>query len=155
MNAQIIYYPFKGKNGILNIFNYNENHKKVELPIFFESVSAGMPSQTGDFIEAKMDLNDFKIKNPSSTFFVKVSGNSMINAGIYDKDMLIVDRSVEPKDGKVVIAVLDGDLTVKRLKINNGKIFLIAENPEYQPIEVGNESRFEIWGVVTSVIHDL
>jgi len=118
-------------------------------------VSAGFPSPAEDYIEGSLDLNKHLIKHPAATFFVKVAGNSMIDAGIHPGDILIVDRSIEPADSKVVIAVVDGDLTVKRIRVTKGKVFLMPENKDYEPLQIEAEMSFEIWGVVTNVIHRL
>lgn len=128
---------------------------KYELPMFLEAISAGFPSPADDYLESKLDLNDYLIKNPSATFFLRVAGDSMINVGIHSGDILIVDRSLVPKHGSIVIAVINGELTVKRLQQNNNKYFLYAENNKYEPIEITKEMAFEVWGVVTNVIHSL
>lgn len=117
------------------------------------SVEAGFPSPAEDYIEGSLDLNRHLIKHPAATFFVKVSGNSMIGAGIFPGDILIVDRSLDAVDKKIVIAVVDRELTVKRLRIRSGRPFLEPENDQYSPIEITTEMSFEIWGVVTNVIH--
>ncbi|MBS0350642.1 MAG: translesion error-prone DNA polymerase V autoproteolytic subunit [Proteobacteria bacterium] len=127
--------------------------QSIVLPLYSSSVSAGFPSPAEDYIEKGLDLNEFLIKHPAATFFVKVAGNSMIDAGIQDKDILIVDRSIEPAHGKIVIAVIDGGLTVKRLHIQKQKIYLMPENPEFSPILVNPENGITIWGVVTHIIH--
>lgn len=127
----------------------------IELPLFLESVSAGFPSPADDYLEGKLDLNDYLIMNPSATFLVRVTGDSMINSGIYSGDLLIVDRSLEPKDGNIVIAVIDGELTVKRLRNAKNKLSLVPENPKYKPIEITESMNFEVWGVVSTVIHPL
>ncbi|HZC81321.1 MAG TPA: translesion error-prone DNA polymerase V autoproteolytic subunit [Nitrospiraceae bacterium] len=126
-----------------------------ERPVFVARVPAGFPSPADDYIEGKLDLNQYLIKHPAATFPVRVTGDSMEGAGIRSGDLLIVDRKLEPKDGSVVIAVLDGELTVKRLSIRNGKPVLLPDNEKYPPVEVGEECAFEIWGVVTYVIHEL
>jgi DNA polymerase V len=102
-----------------------------------------------------LDLNRHLIINPAATFFVRVTGDSMVGAGIHHNDILVVDRSLEPKSGNVVIAVLDGELTVKRIRIKRKKITLEPENPDFQSREVAEGSEFEVWGVVTNVIHSL
>lgn len=130
-------------------------HKFYRLPFYQHSVSAGFPSPAEDDVENKLDLNEMLIKHPSATFFLRVSGSSMINAGIHHNDILIVDRSLEPADGKVVIASVNGELTVKRLSKAGNKILLIAENDAYRPIEITGEVDFRIWGVVTNVIHSV
>ena len=125
------------------------------LPLFTCPVSAGFPSPADDFIEDQLDLNQHLIKNPVATFFVRVTGDSMNGAGIHHSDLLIVDRSLEPRDGNVVIAVVDGELLVKRLKQSKGYITLLAEHPDYPPLKIREAMSFEVWGVVTSVIHPL
>jgi len=126
---------------------------KVIRPLFTCGVSAGFPSPAEDHIDQKLDLNEFLIPHPTSTFFVRVSGDSMINASINNNDILIVDRSLEATNGKIIIAIVNGELTVKRLIKNHTSCRLIAENANYQPIEITEDSEFEVWGVVTSVIH--
>jgi DNA polymerase V len=125
------------------------------LPLYVTPVSAGFPSPAEDYLEGKLDLNKHLIKHPSATFFVRVTGDSMIDVGIHEGDMLIVDRALEPHDGSIVIAVIDGELTVKRLRKKADELLLVAENKNYQPIAVHEETSFEIWGVVTNVIHPL
>ena len=121
----------------------------------YSGVAAGFPSPADDFLEDKLDLNEKLIKHPAATFFVRVSGNSMIKAGIYSGDLLIVDRSLEPRSGSIVVAVLDGDFTVKRISKSGEKLFLMPENPRYQPIEITDDSNFQVWGVVTNVIRNV
>ncbi|MDX9791479.1 MAG: translesion error-prone DNA polymerase V autoproteolytic subunit [Candidatus Kapaibacterium sp.] len=129
--------------------------RKLNIPLFLDSVPAGFPSPADDYLESKLDLNDLLIRNPASTFFVRVTGDSMVNAGISSEDILVVDRSLEPKDGSVVIAVVDGELTVKRLSYKNGQVYLIPENDIYSQIEITEAMNFEVWGVVRAVIHDM
>jgi DNA polymerase V len=133
---------------------YVEN-KGYQFPLYGSKVSAGFPSPADDHIEMQLDLNAYLIKHPSSTFFVRVSGESMKNAGIFPDDILLVDRSLTPTDGRVVIVALDGELTVKRLKITKNDVYLMPENPDYQPIKVNALQELNIWGVVTNVIHAL
>lgn len=125
------------------------------LPLYLSRIKAGFPSAADDYLDKKLDLNEHLIKHPSATFFVKVKGDSMINAGIHSGDILIVDRSLEPKDKKVVVAVINGEFTVKRLHKKNDKLFLLSENPNYKPIEITPDVDFEIWGVVMHVIHSV
>jgi DNA polymerase V len=126
-----------------------------ERPVFVARVSAGFPSPADDYLEGKLDLNKYLIKHPAATFPVRVTGDSMIGAGIHSGDLLIVDRSLEPEGGNVVIAVVDGELTVKRIEMHDGKLFLVPENPDYPLIPVTEEQSFQVWGVVTHVIHEL
>lgn len=139
------------KNSIL----IPKTDEKIERPVFMVPVSAGFPSPAEDYVEGSLDLNRHLIKHPAATFFVRVSGNSMINAGIYPNDILIVDRSIEAVHNKIVIAVLNGELTVKRLKLKDKEIYLFPENPDYPTIKIEENHDFEIWGVATNVIHSL
>lgn len=125
------------------------------LPFYQDTISAGFPSPAENEIEDSLDLNELLIKRPSATFFLRVSGSSMIKAGIHHNDILIVDRSIEPSNGKIVIAAINGELTVKRLFIGNNKIQLIAENDSYRPFDITENVDLHIWGVVTNVIHPL
>ncbi|MFH1216491.1 MAG: translesion error-prone DNA polymerase V autoproteolytic subunit [Pseudomonadota bacterium] len=141
----------KTDSSIAEIFGYARK-TRVTRPLFLCGVSAGFPSPADDYIDRLLDLNDLLIKNPPATFFVKVAGDSMTGAGIYDGSILIVDRSIEATNGRIVIAVVNGELTVKRLVKSNDSCRLIAENADYAPLEISEESQCEIWGVVTSVI---
>lgn len=127
--------------------------KKLKLPLFVDSVPAGFPSPADDYLENSLDLNEHLIKHPAATFFVKVSGDSMINAGIFSGDTLIVDRAVTPRNNQVVVAAVDGEFTVKRFQKKGKKIFLAAENPDFQPLEINEQNDFQVWGVVIYVIH--
>jgi DNA polymerase V len=124
-----------------------------KLPFYSSKISAGFPSPVDDYIANRLDLNEYLIKNPSATFLVRATGDSMINAGIYENDILIVDRSITPYEGKIVIIAIDGELTVKRLQKKNNRYFLMAENPNYDPIEIKDFQETLIWGVVTHVLH--
>lgn len=126
---------------------------KNTYPLFTSKISAGFPSPADDYIDKHLSLDEYCVQNPASTFFLKVQGDSMIDAGIYPDDLLIVDKSLDAKHGKIVIAVLDGELTVKRLSIAGGKVHLVPENKKLKPIEVSELSELNIWGVVTNVIH--
>ena len=130
-----------------------EKTKEYSLPMFLESVSAGFPSPADDYIEGKLDMNEFLIRNPSATFFVRVTGESMIDAGIQSGDILVVDRSLTPKSGSIVIAVINGELLVKRLQKEKNEIWLYPDNANYKPIEITSEMSFDVWGVVAFVIH--
>ncbi|WP_293765837.1 translesion error-prone DNA polymerase V autoproteolytic subunit [uncultured Aquitalea sp.] len=132
-----------------------ETLSHVSLPLFASRVPAGSPVAADDLKEADIDLNDSLILKPETTFMVTVKGDSMINAGIHDGDMLIVDRSLPARNGKVVVAVLNGELTVKRLERTSEGLWLMPENPAYKPIEVPEEAALFIWGVVTKVIHSV
>jgi DNA polymerase V len=124
-------------------------------PLFIVTVPAGFPSPAEDYAEGPLDLNQHLIRHPAATFFVRVKGDSMTGVGIYSGDLLIVDRAVTPTSGSIVIAVVDGELTIKRFHQSHGQITLLPENPAYQPIEIGHHTAFTIWGVVTKAIHFL
>ena len=128
---------------------------RYKLPVFLGRLPAGFPSPADDYLEGKLDLNRHLIKHPAATFFVRVSGDSMIEAGIHTGDLLVVDRSLEATDGNVIVAALDGELTVKRLSTRDRTVRLLPANKNYQPIEIQENQAFEIWGVVTNVIHAL
>ena len=123
------------------------------LPLFLAPVKAGFPSPADDFMEQRLDLNEHLIQHPAATFFVRVDGESMKGAGIHRGDILIVDRSLEPQNRRIVIAVINGEFTVKRLRIENDQILLEAENPRFQPILIQKDWDFQVWGVVTYIIH--
>mgnify|MGYP000857512858 CR=1 FL=1 len=127
----------------------------LELLLYGARVPAGFPSPAEDHVEGRLDLNRHLIPHPAATFFVRASGDSMLDAGIHPGDLLIVDRSLEAVHGRVVIAVVDNELTVKRLHRRDGRVRLLAENDRYPPIEIGNGVTLEIWGVVTGVVHAL
>ena len=134
---------------------YKPEVSNQKLSIFSARVSAGFPSPAADYEEGKLDIHKHLVKNPAATFFVRVSGDSMTGAGVHDGDLLDVDRSKEPVNNNVVIAVLDGEMTVKRLRIRSGKYSLKPENDNYPVQEITKDSEFEVWGVVTNVIHPL
>lgn len=127
--------------------------KEVCYPLFCCRIPAGFPSPADDYIENSLDLNEYLVKHPAATFFVRVTGDSMTGAGINSGDILIVDRALTPAGGAVVVAVLNGEFTVKRLVSRGGSIYLFPENPSYEPVEVTDGAEFEVWGVVTYVIH--
>jgi len=143
--------------GIMKVVEINQCDPatKQELPLYLSKVLAGFPSPADDYLDKKLDLNEHLIKHPSATFFVKVEGESMVGAGINSGDILIVDRSQEARSGKVVVAILNGEFTVKRVKKRRGKLYLLPENSNYQEIEITSDIDFEVWGVVIHVIHSL
>lgn len=124
-----------------------------QLPLFSSKVAAGYPTSADDYIETHINLQDYLIKNAASTFLVRASGQSMIDAGIHENDLLIVDRSLPPVHGKIVIAAIDGQLTVKRLHQRNNQLFLMPENKKFKPIKITPENEIVILGIVTNVIH--
>ncbi len=132
---------------------YAPKQEKELLVLYTESlIKAGFPSPAEDHTDLKLDLNKELIKNPSATFFARVSGESMIGDGVGDGDILVVDRSVEPADGQIAVCFLDGEFTLKRVRINGKTIILVPANPSYKQIEVTADNDFSIWGVVRYII---
>lgn len=127
-------------------------------PVFISKIAAGFPSPADDYVERRLDLNQHCIHHPEATYFLRVSGHSMTGAGIHDNDILVVDRSLKPAHGKIVVAILDGEFTVKRLSREagaGGHLSLTPENSNYPRIEIQDGQELEIWGVATFVIHAL
>jgi DNA polymerase V len=127
---------------------------ELELPMITGGISAGFPSPALDFIDLTIDLNKQLIKHPSSTFYGRVKGLSMKDAGISDGDLLVIDKSLEPKNGKIAVCFIDGEFTIKRIKLEKDCCWLMPENKDYTPIKVTEENDFLVWGIVTHVIKD-
>jgi DNA polymerase V len=121
--------------------------------IFNSTEAVGFPSPAEPYVESKLDLNDYLVHHRESTFFLRVQGNSMISAGIHDGDLIVVDRSLKTGHRKIVVAIINGELIVSRLLLQKGKAVLVSENPDHPAIHTTKEQSFQIWGVVTSVIH--
>lgn len=124
----------------------------LDVPLATSGVSAGFPSPADDHLEPPLDLNHTLIRNPASTFFARVDGDSMKDDCIEDGDLVVVDKSVEPYDGCVAVCFLDGDFTLKRVRTSEGKIVLMPANKRYKPIEISSDDEFSVWGVVTYAI---
>lgn len=137
---------------VKQIYSFNPETKQ-ELPLVLARIAAGFPSPADDFIEQKLDLNQYLIKHPAATFFVRVEGESMIDAGIHSGDILIVDKALEVTDNKIIIAHINGEFTVKRIHGQGKKLFLMPESPHFEPLEITEDMDFDVWGVVTYVIH--
>ncbi|MDR1607369.1 MAG: translesion error-prone DNA polymerase V autoproteolytic subunit [Deltaproteobacteria bacterium] len=131
------------------------NSSRAGSPLYGHSVNAGFPSPAEDYIEDYLDLHKLMVHNPPATFFLKVKGYSMVGAGVRDGDLLVVDRSLEASHGKIVVAAVDGELTVKRLITKGPKVFLAPENESFPTIEITDREDAVIWGVVTYVVHKL
>lgn len=123
------------------------------LPLYEGTIPAGFPSPADDYLQTSLDLHELLIRHPAATFFVRVQGDSMQGAGIYSGDLLIVDRALNATSGSIIVALYQGEFTVKRLKIEKEGLYLVSENPCYAPLKVISESDFQVWGVVTYVIH--
>jgi len=123
-----------------------------DIPLAGTGISAGFPSPADDYIEAGIDLNRELIRNPDATFFGRVKGFSMTGAGISDGDVLVIDKSLEPRNGAVAVCFLDGEFTVKRILVEKDAVFLMPENQDYKPIRITSDNDFIVWGIVTYVI---
>jgi DNA polymerase V len=132
----------------LEFFTAN-TESSLSLPIAEGGIAAGFPSPAQDYVDLKIDLNKELIANPSSTFYARVKGSSMIDAGISDGDILVIDKSLEPRDGDTAVCYIDGEFTLKYIRIEESGIYLIPANPAFKPIRVTQENHFCIWGVVT------
>jgi DNA polymerase V len=127
-----------------------ENAK--EFPFIVDGIKAGFPSPAADFDETKISIDQLVVKNETATFYAKANGNSMIGAGIDDGDILVIDRSIEPTDNKIAVCFIDGDFTIKRIKIEEDCIYLQPENPKFKSIKVTEDNDLIIWGIVTYVV---
>ena len=137
---------------ILDFFAVDET-TFLSIPMFSDSVQAGFPSPAEDHLDLDLNLNDYLVQNPSATFCVKAIGESMKDAGIKSGDIMIVDKSLEPKNRSIVLAVIDGEFTVKRVNVNNDELYLMPENSNFPPIKITEEMDFQVWGIVTYIIH--
>jgi len=126
----------------------------LKLPLLLSTVRAGFPSPADDYVEGSLDLNEHLIAHKEATFFIRVKGRSMVEVGINSGDLLVVDRSLDPVNGDIVVAALDGEFTVKRLDLQSGQVRLLPANSLFRPIELSEGQELTIWGVVTSVIHE-
>lgn len=129
-----------------------DESQSVDIVLAETGISAGFPSPADDFRDNKISLDRVLVKNKEATFYAKVSGQSMIGAGLDDGDLLVVDKSLEPQDNKIAVCFIDGEFTVKRLQVTKGAVFLLPANPAYDPIQITEENNFQIWGIVTHVI---
>lgn len=132
-----------------------DTHSELEVPMASSGVSAGFPSPADDFLEPPLDLNRTLVRNPASTFFARVVGDSMKDDCIIDGDLLIVDKSLQPRDGCVGVCFLDGEFTLKRVRMEDGKIILMPANKRYKPVEISGDDDFSIWGIATFTIHKI
>lgn len=129
-----------------------EIKKAPEIPLAESSVHAGFPSPADDFLEGSLDLNSLVIRHPEATFFARVEGDSMKDEGIIEGDILVVDKAIQPYDGCLAVAFIDGEFTLKRVKIEPDKILLIPANPKYSTIEISSDNEFSVWGVVQWIL---
>jgi DNA polymerase V len=139
------------KTGSLTFFT-PETVDDAAAQFFDTGISAGFPSPADDFKEQRLSLDEELVKNKEATFYARVSGQSMIGAGLEDNDLLVIDRSLEPINNKIAVCFLDGEFTVKRLRVDNDEVWLQPENPNYPIIKITEDNNFLIWGIVTNVI---
>ena len=125
----------------------------LELPLAGTAIAAGFPSPAEEYVEIALDLNKELIKHPASTFYARVKGDSMVDAGIQDGDLLVIDKALEPKEGSIAVCYLDGEFTVKRLAVREECVYLMPANAEFKPIKITEENDFLVWGLVAYVIH--
>ncbi len=144
----------KGEKAVSDLQLYAASvDAELELPMIDGGISAGFPSPAQDYIDLKIDLNKELIANPSTTFYGRVRGVSMLDAGISNGDILIIDKSIEPKDGDTVVCFIDGEFTLKYIKTDGETVLLVPANEKFKPIKITEENNFCIWGVVTYSIH--
>lgn len=139
----------------LKLLQMPANPSAFKVPMFSHTVRAGFPSPADDYVADTLDLNEYLMPRKEASFLLRAKGESMLGVGIHDGDILVIDRSITPKDGSVVIATVDGQFTVKTLEKKRGKVRLLAANPDFEPIEFNDEQELQVWGVVTNVLHSL
>ncbi|MDP4227948.1 MAG: translesion error-prone DNA polymerase V autoproteolytic subunit [Bacteroidota bacterium] len=144
--------PAKKDNITIRLLNPKKSSGNFSFPVE-GFVAAGFPSPAGDYMDKELDLKELLVRNESSTFFVHVCGNSMVDAGINDGDILVVDKSLDPRDDSILVCFVDGEFTVKRVSKIDGALYLIPANPQFKPIKIDESADFRLWGVVTYMIH--
>ena len=134
-------------------FHLMKNAKLSSVPVLGDAVPAGFPSPAEDYLDMDLNLHDYLVRNPAATFCVRVSGGSMVSADIKSGDVMVIDRALDPTNNSIVLAVLNGEFTVKRIKKRANELYIIADNEEYQPMKITKDVDFQVWGVVTFIIH--
>ena len=145
-------------------FKYLNTNKKLQfysiedvdlnnIPLYGDTVPAGFPSPADDYLDMDLNLHDYLVQHPSATFCVRAVGDSMVDAGIHSSDVMVVDRALNPKNNDIVLAVVNGEFTVKRIKKSENELYLMPTNDNYRPIKITEEMNFQVWGVVTFIIH--
>jgi DNA polymerase V len=137
---------------MIKVYPFTLTPCAMPIPFSANRISAGFPSPANDYLETRIDLNEELIRNPNSTFFARVSGLSMQGAGIAENDILVIDKSLQPRDGCIAVCCLDGDFTLKRIRIKKTGVWLVPENVDFQPIRMTEDNELIIWGIVTFII---
>ena len=140
------------KTTVIAIMGFQESPPDSSYPLFLSGVSAGFPSPAEDYIDKRLSLDEYLIQNKTATFFVQVSGTSMVNAGIYDGSLVVVDRSLKAQSGDIVVAIVNNEFLIKRIEMRGSECFLHAENERYETVRLNENSGDCIWGIVTSCI---
>ena len=145
-------FKFLNTNNKLNFYTI-EDSSLGDIPLYGDAVPAGFPSPADDYLDMDLNLHDYLVQHPSATFCVKAIGDSMIDAGIQSSDVMVVDRALTPKNNDIVLAVVNGEFTVKRIKKNEEELYLMPANENYRPMKITEDMDFQVWGVVTFIIH--
>ena len=145
-------FKFINTNKQLNFYAI-EGSSLENIPLYSDAVPAGFPSPADDYLDMDLNLHDYLVQHPSATFCVKAIGDSMINAGINNSDVMVIDRALTPKNNDIILAIINGEFTVKRIKKNDDELYLIPANESYKPVKITEEMNFQVWGVVTFIIH--
>jgi DNA polymerase V len=124
-----------------------------DVPLYGDSVPAGFPSPADDYLDMDLNLHDYLVQHPSATFCVRAIGDSMVDAGIQSSDVMVIDRALTPKNNDIILAVVNGEFTVKRIKKSEDELYLMPANENYKPMKITQEMNFQVWGVVTFIIH--
>ena len=145
-------FKFLNTNNKLNFYTI-EDFSLGDIPLYGDAVPAGFPSPADDYLDIDLNLHDYLVQHPSATFCVKAIGDSMVDAGIKSSDVMVIDRALTPKNNDIILAVIDGEFTVKRIKKNDDELYLIPANENYRPVKITEDMDFQVWGVVTFIIH--
>ena len=145
-------FKFLNTNNKLNFYTI-EDFSLGDIPLYGDAVPAGFPSPADDYLDMDLNLHDYLVQHPSATFCVKAIGDSMVHAGIKSSDVMVIDRALTPKNNDIILAVVDGEFTVKRIKKNDDELYLIPANENYRPVKITEDMDFQVWGVVTFIIH--
>ena len=145
-------FKFLNTNNKLNFYTI-EDFSLGDIPLYGDAVPAGFPSPADDYLDMDLNLHDYLVQHTSATFCVKAIGDSMVDAGIKSSDVMVIDRALTPKNNDIILAVIDGEFTVKRIKKNDDELYLIPANENYRPVKITEDMDFQVWGVVTFIIH--